>query len=136
MMFGDGSSSNFVSKAMLRRDATSSKRWPLAPLAVRTMPMKARHAAAFALVSWYLLVPPLVNAPYKIDMEAPLPSWKVYQTFGAEDKCETALSSAQSKYNKIADAPIGTIKKGSRAFALQMQFARCVSNDDPALKGN
>jgi hypothetical protein len=33
--------------------------------------MKPRHAAAVALVSWYLLVPPLVNAPYKVDPEVP-----------------------------------------------------------------
>jgi hypothetical protein len=40
--------------------------------------MKPRHAAALVLVSWYLMVPPLVDEPYKVNTEAPLASWKVY----------------------------------------------------------
>jgi hypothetical protein len=97
--------------------------------------MKSHHAFVVALVGWYLMIPPLVNAPYKIDSEAPLSSWKVYQKFNTADQCKESLSSAQEKYGHTAVAPIGTIKKGSRAFALQITFARCVSSDDPALKG-
>jgi hypothetical protein len=97
--------------------------------------MKSHHAFVVALVGWYLMIPPLVNAPYKIDSEAPLSSWKVYQKFNTADQCKESLSSAQEKYWQTAVAPIGTIKKGSRAFALQITFARCVSSDDPALKG-
>jgi hypothetical protein len=96
--------------------------------------MKPRHAAALALVGWYLMVPPLVNAPYKIDMEAPLTSWKLYQTLDTAEECNKALLSAQAKYKHTASAPIGSIKKGTRAFALQMTFAQCVSSDDPGLK--
>jgi hypothetical protein len=95
--------------------------------------MKATHAAALALVAWYLMVPPLVNEPYKIDTEAPLTSWVVYQTFKTSDKCQTVLSSAQSKYKATATAASGTIKRGTRAFALQMVFAQCVKSDDPDL---
>jgi hypothetical protein len=40
---------------------------------------------------------------------------------------------AQSKYQDTAKAPIGSIKKGTRAFALQIVFARCISSDDPNL---
>ena len=96
--------------------------------------MKPRHAVALALVSWYLLVPPLVNAPYKVDTEAPLTSWKVYQTFDTREECDKSLLAVHAKYKPTATAPIGTIKKGTRAFALQMTFARCVSTDDPRLK--
>jgi hypothetical protein len=39
--------------------------------------MNLRHGSAIALVGWYLMVPPLVDAPYKVDTEAPLTSWKV-----------------------------------------------------------
>jgi hypothetical protein len=96
--------------------------------------MKPRHAAALALVGWYLLIPPLVNAPYKVDTEAPLTNWKVYQTFDTREECDKFQSSAQAKYKATASAPIGTIKKGSRAFALQMTFAQCISSDDRRLK--
>jgi hypothetical protein len=96
--------------------------------------MRPCHAAALALVGWYLLVPPMVSAPYKVDTEAPLANWKVYQTFNTREECEKSQSAAQAKYKPTATASIGTIKKGSRAFALQMTFARCASTDDPRLK--
>jgi hypothetical protein len=98
--------------------------------------MNSRHAAALALVAWYLMVPPLVNAPYKIDMETPVLNWKVYQTFSSEEECRKAQASAQAKYEPTADAPVGTIQKGTRAFALQMSFAKCIASDDPRLKVN
>ena len=96
--------------------------------------MKPRHTAALALVGWYLLVPLLVNAPYKVDTEAPLRSWKVYQTFDTRDECDKSRLAGQAKYKHTASAQVGSIKKGTRAFALQMTFARCVSSDDPRLK--
>jgi hypothetical protein len=95
--------------------------------------MKVNHIVMPALIAWYLMVPPLVNAPYKIDTEAPLTSWKVYQTFNTAEECNNSLSSAQSRYKHTATAPIGTIKRGTRAFALQMVFAHCVKSDDPGL---
>jgi hypothetical protein len=95
--------------------------------------MKANHAVALALVVWYLMVPPLVDAPYKIDTEAPMASWKVYQTFNTAEECKKSLSSAQLKYKPTATAQSGTIKRGTRAFALQMVFAQCLKSDDPSL---
>jgi hypothetical protein len=96
--------------------------------------MKTLHAAALTLVAWYLMVPPLVNAPYKVDTEAPLGDWKVYQTFDTAEQCNKSLSSAQAKYEHTASAPLGTIEHGTRAFALQMVFAQCISSDNPNLK--
>jgi len=96
--------------------------------------VKTSHAAALALVGWYLMTPPLVNAPSKIDMEAPLASWKIYQTLDTAEECDKALLSARAKYEHTASAPLGSIKKGTRAFALQMTFAQCISSDDPRLK--
>jgi hypothetical protein len=96
--------------------------------------MRLRHAAALVLVSWYLMVPPQVTAPYKVDTEAPLSSWKVYQKFDKAEECDKIRSSVLAKYEHTASAPIGSIKKGTRAFALQMTFAQCVSSEDPALK--
>jgi hypothetical protein len=96
--------------------------------------MKIRHAVAPALIGWYLMVPPLVNAPYKIDTEAPLANWKVHQTFGTAEECNNSLLAAKNKYEHTASAPLGSIEKGTRAFALQMTFAQCVSSNNPNLK--
>jgi len=95
--------------------------------------MKATHIVGLALVAWYLMVPPLVNEPFKIDTEAPMSSWKVYRTFNTAEECKKSKSSAQSKYQHTVTAPSGTIKRGTRAFALQMVFAQCVKSDDPSL---
>jgi hypothetical protein len=95
--------------------------------------MKHNYFVALTLVVWYMMMPPLVDAPYKIDTEAPLTSWKVYQKFSAADECKKSLSSAQSRYKPTATAPSGTIKRGTRAFALQMVFAQCIRSDDPSL---
>jgi hypothetical protein len=95
--------------------------------------MKANHICATVLAAWYMMLPPPVNTPYKIDTEAPLTSWKVYQTFNTADECKNVLSAAQSKYKHTATAPSGTIKRGTRAFALQMVFAQCVKSDSSSL---
>ncbi len=95
--------------------------------------MKIHHAAALASVGWYLILPPLMNAPSKIDTEAPVKSWKVSEQFNTAEECRKSLSAAQSKYKDTAKAPIGSIKKGTRAFALQIVFGRCISSDDPNL---
>jgi hypothetical protein len=95
--------------------------------------MKANHIVGLALVAWYLMIPPLVNEPYKIDTQAPMRSWKVHQTFNTAEECKKSQSAAQSKYQHTATAPSGTIKRGSRAFALQMVFAECVESNDTRL---
>jgi hypothetical protein len=97
--------------------------------------MNLHQAATLAFVGWYLMLPPLVNAPYKVDTEAPLTSWRDYQTFETAQECNKSLSSMQAKYGHAAVAPSGSIKRGTRTFALQVVFARCVSSDDPRLKG-
>lgn len=95
--------------------------------------VNAIRVVTLALIAWYLMVPPLVDAPYKIDTEAPLTNWKVHQKFNTAQECKSALSWAQPRYKHIATAPSGTIKRGTRAFALQMVFAQCVKSDDPGL---
>jgi len=107
--------------------------------------VKARHiasgvAAIFFVASsaiaggqWNLMIPPLVNAPYKVATEAPMSQWQVYRTFSSEQECDKFQSAAQAKYQPTSDAPLGTIKKGTRAFARQMAFAQCIASDDPTL---
>jgi hypothetical protein len=60
---------------------------------------------ALALVGWYLILPPHVNSLSKVDTDAPLKNWKVYEKFGTVQECDKSLSSAQSKYGQTAVAP-------------------------------
>jgi len=64
--------------------------------------MKPRHAAALALVGWYLMRPPLTQTgpdTYNLppDTSAPLSKW-TYQTvdhFDSEEECKTELKGRQ-----------------------------------------
>jgi hypothetical protein len=53
--------------------------------------MKPRHAAALALVVWYLMAPPLphvdTHAVHK-DAAAALRGWKMVRTFPTRKECE------------------------------------------------
>lgn len=66
--------------------------------------MKLRHAAALALVGWYLMTPPIyevtTNSPesvkmgdkfYEVRPSAPLGVWEVTASFDSADACQAAL---------------------------------------------
>jgi hypothetical protein len=70
--------------------------------------MKLQHAAALALIGWYLIGPPvphLIAPDRHADTAAPL-SWIVVRTFPTEEECETQRSNP---------------------------WERCVASDDPRL---
>ncbi len=88
--------------------------------------MKARHAAALALVGWYLMFPPIDPASrfdpsvrtQQLDLKAPLHTWWVADTFNTSDQCKAAIASMNLKPN---DFWYGKYQ--------------CVSSADPKLKG-
>ncbi len=94
---------------------------------------KHRQAAALGLIVWFLMVPPLVSAPWKVDTQAPLRRWQRVSIFQAKSECDKTLLSIRDRYKSIATARIGAIEKGRRAFALQMVFSQCVAENDPEL---
>jgi hypothetical protein len=103
--------------------------------------MKPRHAAALALVGWYLMSPP--QAIVKFDMAGvsaknaetevpkrvkeysqlvdalPLSFWKTRDFFDTAQEC---------KHQKVADG----VKYDNPEFV----FEKCVASDDPRLKSN
>jgi len=93
--------------------------------------MKLGHAAALALVGWYLMTPP--TSKDKIHDDLPLSQWVKVQSFDTELQCQNALTDS---YNPSIDKRMrGTTK--SEAYKLFKQFMedmRCVSTDDPRLK--
>jgi hypothetical protein len=107
--------------------------------------MKPRHAAALALVGWYLMTPPLgpakcsrgdcpnigcVSCQAKIESQAPLRQWKRVpdsQEFEHKMDCERAISN--DCHREIE--PDGT---SSLEGDLCNAEAECIATDDPRLK--
>ena len=91
--------------------------------------MKTRHAAALALMAWYLMIPPLA-APdgLSIDTTAPLAQWyNMKPSFASKQECES------TKAKMIALHP----HPSSPAEQLRLDGAKaalCVPSGDPRLK--
>ncbi len=87
--------------------------------------MKPRHAAALALVGWYLMLPPITGV---IDPDSPrhhYPGWTMIAEFKSEDDCNIAQSKllAQAIRHSL-DYPVDQAARdeNEKKFA-----ARCVS---------
>lgn len=77
--------------------------------------MKLGHAAAFAIVGWYLMVPPPAGGGNRLSYE-PLSEWELIDTFDSRQACE------QMRDELIRRMP-----------ASAMDTSRCISSDDPNL---
>jgi hypothetical protein len=84
--------------------------------------MRPRHAAALALVGWYLMVPPLVRKQNTLqeDTSQPLSKWTQFRAFDSAQDCE-----------RDRDSILKARETVNYADALQ---DRCVESDDPRLK--
>jgi hypothetical protein len=79
------------------------------------------HGAALALVVWYLLAPPPLDAdPNRPDTAAPLVQWEQIASFDTLDKCI-----AQRKQL------LSTATGENRIILLTTE---CITSDDPRLK--
>jgi hypothetical protein len=89
--------------------------------------MKPRHAAALALVGWYLMLPPVTGV---IDPDSPrhhFPGWKMIEEFKSEDDCNVAQSKllAQAIRHSL-DYPVDQAARDENEKKFK---ARCVSED-------
>src|SRR5580700_5233337 len=113
--------------------------------------MNSRHAAALALVGWYLMTPPLgptkcssadpghanewagplsVQCQAKIESQAPLRQWKRVpdsQEFEHKADCERAISN---------DCHREIEPDGTSSLEDELCNAECIATDDPRLKPN
>jgi len=68
--------------------------------------MNPRHAAALALVGWYLMIPPKIEGWYfkdwhffngvRADERAPLDNWKILKSFDSAGECEAYRSTIRN----------------------------------------
>src|SRR5271155_5503786 len=68
-----------------------------------TMSMNLRHAAALALVGWYLMVPPVVCEKGKCtaELNAPFSQWhRSRKSAGSESNCEEARPKVRAAVDK------------------------------------
>jgi hypothetical protein len=100
--------------------------------------MSLRHAAALALVGWYLLSPPIVleGEKAKIDGSVPLSQWhrgdRVYETESACEE-ENAKLRAIAESHKNWIGPSGSVAAANDRYVL-LTNQRCIATDDPRLK--
>jgi hypothetical protein len=102
--------------------------------------MTFRHAAALALVGWYLMMPPsssswlgcsahqlgLTNQVcFYIDTAAPMPKWSIQGSFGSARECAEAQLRASEAARKLAG------QDPLRYY--QTVEAVCIATDDPRL---
>ena len=103
--------------------------------------MNLRHAAALALVGWYLMFPPWV-AQNTFDAHAPLSEWHLY-TGGLGTRQKNDDPEYDSKADCESDRePIVEFYKthpkqyDAAWFARVWSASRCILSDDPHLKLN
>ena len=92
--------------------------------------MNLRHAAALALVGWYLMTPP-VNGNWDTDVsvkiEAPRSEWDIFGRCAMSDALAGNIKSIQSQ--KWSAAVSERVKKD---IVFAAQAGDCIATDDPA----
>lgn len=78
----------------------------------------SRHAAALALLGWYLLIPPSGADKKLADTSAPFSWWNHNASYDTAKACEGDLLEMRAKFS----------------YARRWVEARCIASDDPRFK--
>jgi hypothetical protein len=87
--------------------------------------MKLRHAPALALAGWYLMMPPAAPGGQP-DLNAPFSRWQIAESFDSALDCTNIILET----NSLLDPSTGQRFREPFSHA-----AKCISTDDPRLKG-
>jgi len=101
--------------------------------------MKLRHAAALAILGWFLMVPQILASqvptdkdligPFTTNNKPDFTSWRRVGIFNTEAACEAARSELQTTLVYKSPVPKETI---ARVAA----YSQCVASNDPRVKLN
>jgi hypothetical protein len=94
--------------------------------------MNLRHAAALAVVGWYLLAPPLAGK--EVHNEWPLSSWTLLDSYDTAAECRAELEANQARMMQ----GMKNQKLSSHDYDVGLRFAygeQCIASDDPRLAG-
>jgi hypothetical protein len=97
--------------------------------------MSLRHAAALALVGWYLMLPPTIDPlDMPVNSDAPISKWSHYGSFDSATECESNIQYLHQKAMKFTRAQRVHPTTPEQSEAEQYMFAECIATDDPRLK--
>jgi hypothetical protein len=95
--------------------------------------MNLQHAAALAILSWYLVGPPITGVhilpttPFPhvdtVNTEVPFTKWTILKSFDTAQDCEAGPSAMVKQHY-------------TQHNALVYEDAVCIATDDPRLKGH
>ena len=103
--------------------------------------MNLRHAAALALVGWYLMAPPTLSigdtsdiksGRWRTKVSAPVREWQILESFDSASDCENMKGKLVMRGDKAMDREKASSYK--EAFAIASTQAVCIATDDPRLK--
>jgi hypothetical protein len=95
--------------------------------------MKLRHAAALALVGWYLMVPPpVIHSSVPVNLDAPLSEWGIFSGHDSAAECEQTLV----EFYKLAKTELvaNPADERYRIRFYQLESSQCIASDDSRLK--
>jgi hypothetical protein len=91
--------------------------------------MSFRHAAALALVGWYLLMPPVSRSSsgkLASDLSRPLSEWDRIGVFDSEPSCNKEI-------DRMHQVDVDWARS-HHVMMLDLSHPQCVATDDPRLK--
>ena len=98
--------------------------------------MTPRHAAALALVGWYVMLPPREWDHFYT--EAPLSEWhraggsQFAKEYATEKECKARIEDDKAFVKDWRDIPKERVT--ARIMAMAAKVERCIASDDPRLK--
>lgn len=107
--------------------------------------MKLSHAAALALVGWYLMVPPYNDNDLKPQTGVPLDEWdrigapahagdEQDEPFLTLGECEAGKAALKQSHLDEAKKHSGALEKMLLRQSESLGEGQCVATDDPRLK--
>jgi hypothetical protein len=104
--------------------------------------MKPYHAAALALVGWYLMLPCTGHPLKYYDPTAPLSAWFTVGVFDTANECDAVLREGQEDLQK-ENPKLFAYRELAKLTAEQRKTLKeswkdgqCIATDDPRLKEN
>jgi hypothetical protein len=103
--------------------------------------MNSRHAAALALVGWYLILPRGYPNSTKHDVGAPLSQWYKFADFTSKEHCESTRAGLIEMLDHPVNLHSETIAKmrqigptGMSEIRQTVSDGKCIATADPRLK--
>jgi hypothetical protein len=103
--------------------------------------MKSCHAAALAIVVWYLITPNRLPNSTQHDVRAPLSQWTKVENYATKDQCESAKALSIQTLNHPTNLGLDVAAQARKIGPAGMSEIRqaliaskCIATDDPRLK--